>query len=214
MAKKKYNVIREEMLQVASNVAQEKNIDQDSVFSAMEQALEKAARVKYGQEIDIRISIDRSTGDIKLNSYLEVVENVEEEFQSRQILLEEKVHYDYFDKQIVENRVRPTIMSPLWKIFGSTLGALTSRLGENYVHACTESVEEVIVAHYKEQLEFLEANGINNSLKARIKKFCEDEDKHKHFAQSKHKSENFGLNLFKGATKIGTKIAISISKKF
>ena len=89
MAKKKYNVIREEMLQVATNVAQEKNIDQDSVFSAMEQALEKAARVKYGQEIDIRISIDRSTGDIKLNSYLEVVENVEEEFQSRQILLED-----------------------------------------------------------------------------------------------------------------------------
>ena len=77
------------MLQVASNVAQEKNIDQDSVFSAMEQALEKAARVKYGQEIDIRISIDRSTGDIKLNSYLEVVENIEEEFQSRQILLED-----------------------------------------------------------------------------------------------------------------------------
>ena len=89
MAKKKYNVIREEMLQVASNVAQEKNIDQDSVFSAMEEALEKAARVKYGQEIDIRISIDRSTGDIKLNSYLEVVANIEEEFQSRQILLED-----------------------------------------------------------------------------------------------------------------------------
>ncbi|MDC3083624.1 helix-hairpin-helix domain-containing protein [Pelagibacteraceae bacterium] len=89
MAKKKYNVIREEMLQVASSVAQEKNIDQDSVFSAMEQALEKAARVKYGQEIDIRISIDRTTGDIKLNSYLEVVESVDEELQSRQILLED-----------------------------------------------------------------------------------------------------------------------------
>ena len=89
MAKKKYNVIREEMLQVASNVAQEKNIDQDSVFSAMEQALEKAARVKYGQEIDIRISIDRATGDIKLNSYLEVVETIDEELQSRQILLED-----------------------------------------------------------------------------------------------------------------------------
>ena len=89
MAKKKYNVIREEMLQVASNVAQEKNIDQDSVFSAMEQALEKAARVKYGQEIDIRIVIDRATGDIKLNSYLEVVENINEELQSRQILLKD-----------------------------------------------------------------------------------------------------------------------------
>ena len=80
MAKKKYNVIREEMLQVASNVAQEKNIDQDSVFSAMEQALEKAARVKYGQEIDIRISIDRSTGDIKLNSYLKLLKILKKNF--------------------------------------------------------------------------------------------------------------------------------------
>ncbi len=77
------------MLQVATNVAQEKNIDQDSVFSAMEQALEKAARVKYGQEIDIRISIDRGTGDIKLNSFQEVVEQIDEEFQSRQILLQD-----------------------------------------------------------------------------------------------------------------------------
>ncbi len=89
MAKKKFNVIREEMLQVATNVAQEKNIDQDDVFSAMEQALEKAARVKYGFEIDIRVVIDRSTGDIKLNSYLEVVENINEELQSKQILIEE-----------------------------------------------------------------------------------------------------------------------------
>ncbi len=89
MANKKFNVIREEMLQVANNVAQEKNIDQDAVFLAMEQALEKAARVKYGQEIDIRISIDRSTGDIKLNSYLEVVNEIDEELQSRQILLDD-----------------------------------------------------------------------------------------------------------------------------
>ena len=89
MAKKKINVIREEMLQVASNVAQEKNIDQDAVFSAMEQALEKSARVKYGQEIDVRISIDRSTGDIKLNSYLEVVNELDEEIQAKQILIDE-----------------------------------------------------------------------------------------------------------------------------
>ena len=87
MVKKKINVIREEMLQVATNVAQEKNIDQDSVFSAMEQALEKAARVKYGHDIDIRVSIDRDTGDIKLNSFLEVVDEINEEFQTRQILI-------------------------------------------------------------------------------------------------------------------------------
>ena len=89
MTKQRIKVIREEMLQVASNVAQEKSIDQDSVFGAMEQALEKAARVKYGTERDIRVSIDRETGDIKLNSYLEVVEQFTEEEQSRQILVSE-----------------------------------------------------------------------------------------------------------------------------
>ncbi|MDC0058160.1 transcription termination factor NusA [Pelagibacteraceae bacterium] len=86
MAKQKIKVIREEMLQVANNVAQEKNIDQDSVFSAMEQALEKSARVKYGNEKDIRVQIDRNTGDINLKSYLEVVESYSEE-QAKEILI-------------------------------------------------------------------------------------------------------------------------------
>ena len=87
MAKQKIKVIREEMLQVANNVAQEKNINQDDVFSAMEQALEKSARVKYGMERDIRVNIDRDNGDIKLQSFLKVVENFSEDEQSREILL-------------------------------------------------------------------------------------------------------------------------------
>ena len=88
MAKQKIKVIREDMLQVANNVAQEKNIDQDSVFSAMEQALEKSARVKYGNERDIRVTIDRDTGDISLKSYLIVVETHSEE-QAKEILINE-----------------------------------------------------------------------------------------------------------------------------
>ena len=74
------------MLQVANNVAQEKNIDQESVYSAMEQALEKSARVKYGNERDIRVHIDRNTGDINLKSFLTVVENYSDE-QAKEILL-------------------------------------------------------------------------------------------------------------------------------
>ncbi len=89
MAKQKIKVIREEMLQVANNVAQEKSIDKDSVFSAMEMALEKAARVKYGFERDIRVAINRENGDIKLNSYLQVVEDLNEEEQAKQITLKE-----------------------------------------------------------------------------------------------------------------------------
>ena len=89
MVKQKIKVIREEMLQVANNVAQEKSIDKDSVFEAMEMALEKAARVKYGFERDIRVQIDRENGDIKLNSYLEVVDFLSDECQAKQITLEE-----------------------------------------------------------------------------------------------------------------------------
>ena len=91
MAKQKIKVIREEMLQVANNVAEEKNINQDDVFSAMEQALEKSARVKYGMERDIRVSINRDTGDIKLESYLKIVENFSEEEQLREILLSDAI---------------------------------------------------------------------------------------------------------------------------
>ena len=91
MAKQKIKVIREDMLQVANNVAQEKNIDENSVFEAMEQALEKSARVKYGLERDIRVNINRSTGDINLSSYLEVVETLSEEEQAKQILLNEAI---------------------------------------------------------------------------------------------------------------------------
>ena len=52
-------------------------------------ALEKAARVKYGFERDIRVSINRDNGDIKLNSYLEVVAKLSEEEQAKQITLDE-----------------------------------------------------------------------------------------------------------------------------
>lgn len=89
MAKQKIKVIREEMLQVANNVALEKNIEQDDVFMAMEQALEKSARVKYGMERDIRVKINRDTGDIKLESFLKVVNEYSETEQSREILLED-----------------------------------------------------------------------------------------------------------------------------
>jgi N utilization substance protein A len=68
-----------ELLQVADAVAREKNIEKDHVLDAMEQAIQKAGRSKYGHEHDIRARIDRKSGDIHLMRYLEVVETVENE---------------------------------------------------------------------------------------------------------------------------------------
>jgi len=62
-----------EMLQVADNVAREKNIDREIVLEAMEEAIQKAGRSKYGYDHDIRANIDRKTGEITMKRYREVL---------------------------------------------------------------------------------------------------------------------------------------------
>jgi len=64
-----------ELLQVADTVAREKNIDREIVLQAMEEAIQKAGRSKYGHEQDIRAQIDRRSGIIELKRYREVMEN-------------------------------------------------------------------------------------------------------------------------------------------
>jgi transcription termination/antitermination protein NusA len=70
---------RPELLQVADTVARDKGIDRDEVLDAMEQAIQKAGRSKYGQEYDIRAEIDRRSGEIRLLRFREVAEPVENE---------------------------------------------------------------------------------------------------------------------------------------
>ncbi len=72
-------VQKTELLQVADAVAREKSIDREQVLEAMEQAIQKAGRSKYGQEHDIRAMIDRKSGEISLARYIEVVDEVENE---------------------------------------------------------------------------------------------------------------------------------------
>jgi N utilization substance protein A len=57
-------MIRQDLIGVAEVIAREKNIDREEVFEAMELALQKAARARYGVENDIRVQIDRTTGEI------------------------------------------------------------------------------------------------------------------------------------------------------
>jgi len=68
---------RLELLQISEAVAREKSIDKEIVIEAMEEAIQKAARARYGAENEINAQIDRVNGDIRLFRILEVVENVE-----------------------------------------------------------------------------------------------------------------------------------------
>ena len=91
------NMPRPEIILVADTVAREKNIDKEDVFVAMEIAIQKAARSKYGFEHDIRAVIDRKTGAINLSRYREVVEEIiadDDETQASKILLKDAKAYD------------------------------------------------------------------------------------------------------------------------
>src|ERR1700744_4067688 len=71
------DIPRLEMLQVADMVAREKGIEREEVLEAMEQAIQKAGRAKYGLEHDIRAEIDRKTGEIRLLRYMQVADPIE-----------------------------------------------------------------------------------------------------------------------------------------
>ncbi|MFP3920478.1 MAG: transcription termination factor NusA [Dichotomicrobium sp.] len=78
---------RLELLQIADAVAREKSIDRELVIAAMEDAIQKAARARYGADSEIRAEIDPKTGETRLARLLRVVETVEDD--STEIALEE-----------------------------------------------------------------------------------------------------------------------------
>jgi N utilization substance protein A len=80
-------IARPELLQVADAVAREKMIEKEEVLEAMEQAMGKAGRAKYGQEKDIRAVIDRRNGEVRLSRWTEVVEQEPVENEATQMPL-------------------------------------------------------------------------------------------------------------------------------
>ena len=76
---------RLELLQIAEAVAREKSIDRMIVIEAMQDAIARAARARYGAETEVKAEINPKTGEMRLWRLLEIVEEVEE--ISRQISL-------------------------------------------------------------------------------------------------------------------------------
>ncbi|MDR1693800.1 MAG: transcription termination factor NusA [Lactobacillaceae bacterium] len=113
------NMPRPEIVLVADTVAREKNIEREDVFVAMEVAIQKAARSKYGFEHDIRAEIDRKTGAISMARYREVVEEIENEVT--QLVLEDAQMYD---KKV---KVGEFIIDPLPPIDFGRIAAQTAK---------------------------------------------------------------------------------------
>ncbi len=81
MASNAISANRAELLAIANSVATEKLIDKGIVIEAIEEAIERAARARFGQENDIRARLDPLTGDLRLWRVVEVVEAVDDHFK-------------------------------------------------------------------------------------------------------------------------------------
>ena len=79
-----------ELMQIADVVAREKSIEREEVIVAMEEAIQKAGRSKYGNDRDIRAMIDRKSGSIQLERWTEVVDEVEDDSTQMSIAEGEK----------------------------------------------------------------------------------------------------------------------------
>lgn len=129
----------------------------------------------------------------------------------REMAEQEKLHLAAFEKLIVERRVRPTFLHPLWHLTGFALGAATALLGERAAMACTVAVEEVIDEHYARQAALLGAD--EAALKETVEKFRADEVEHKEIGLEHGAEAAPGYHLLTGAIKVASHLAIWLSTR-
>jgi 3-demethoxyubiquinol 3-hydroxylase len=129
----------------------------------------------------------------------------------RHMAEQERRHLAEFDRLLVERRVRPTLLAPLWHVAGFALGATTALLGEKAAMACTVAVEEVIDEHYGRQAEALGTR--EPALRAAIEEFRDDELRHRDIGLEHGARETAGYGLLSEAIKAGSRLAIWLSTR-
>ena len=123
----------------------------------------------------------------------------------------EAEHLARFDKLLTERGVRPTALTPLWRLAGFALGAGTALLGPKAAHACTEAVETVIEEHYAGQIE--ELSDREPELAGELARFRDEELAHRDIARAEGAAEAPGYALLTRVISAGCRAAIKISEK-
>ena len=127
----------------------------------------------------------------------------------------EQHHLSTFNNLLLEHRVPPTLLSPLWHVGGYIMGMVTGALGSKAAHACTKAVEEVIEEHYFTQIQALEhdSHPLAPSLRETFIKFREEEMEHKNIAHDRGADDAPFAHIISRGVKIISRLAIAASKK-
>jgi ubiquinone biosynthesis monooxygenase Coq7 len=129
----------------------------------------------------------------------------------RHMQAQEQHHLETFAEMIVQRRVRPTALLPVWRVAGFALGAVTAALGERAAMACTVAVEEAIDAHYAGQV--AELGEDETELRTTIETFRAEELEHREIGLANEAEKAPGYRLLRAAIKAGCRVAIKISEK-
>jgi ubiquinone biosynthesis monooxygenase Coq7 len=128
---------------------------------------------------------------------------------------QERIHLRNLEEAIPARRVRPTALLPFWHVAGFALGAGTALLGEKAAMACTVAVEEVITAHYNDQLRTLNTDEFKHeeSLRAMIKQHRDEEEEHMHTGLEHDAEQAPMYDALTKVIKAGCHAAIWVSKR-
>ncbi|MGE3905224.1 MAG: demethoxyubiquinone hydroxylase family protein [Reyranellaceae bacterium] len=126
--------------------------------------------------------------------------------------MQEQRHKREFDRLLVERRVRPTLLQPLWHVAGFALGAATALMGEKAAMACTVAVEEVIDEHYAKQAALLGDD--EKPLRETIEEFRAEELEHRDEALVQGAEQAPAYPALSAGIKAASRVAIWLSTRF
>lgn len=133
---------------------------------------------------------------------------------------QESHHLNTFNDLLAKHRVRPTVMTPLWRLAGWGLGAITAAMGKEAAMACTSAVETVIGGHYDDQLRNLMVlekkypdGGEMSQLTETISQFRDEELEHRDIAIEKDAEKAPGYPVLETVIGGGCRVAIWISER-
>ena len=124
---------------------------------------------------------------------------------------QEAVHLARFDALLNQHKVRPTVMTPVWRLAAQALGAGTALMGEKAAHACTEAVESVIEEHYADQI--AEVADRDPALAAELQVFRDEELAHHDHAVEHGSREAPGYRVLSAVIRAGCRVAIKVSER-
>jgi ubiquinone biosynthesis monooxygenase Coq7 len=185
-------------------------------MTSLKKKIHEIIRVDHAGEFGAKVIYDGQIAALKLKKDHEAVELV------KHMKIQEDEHFDYFDEELRRQKIRPTLMQPIWRIGGFALGFFTALLDKKAAMTCTTAVEETIDEHYQEQIKILEKGEkfLDEDqqkeifeLKTKIKKFRDDELEHRDIGYENKAAELSYFKPLSAFIKATTKFAIAVSKK-